>query len=44
MFNVRQPSDSFRIGIVVPIYVAELMRKYTTLRAADEEINFIGLR
>ena len=38
MFNVRQPSDSFRIGIVVPIYVAELMRKYTTLRAADEEI------
>ncbi len=58
MLNVHQPSDSFRIGIVVPIYVAEfqrhrvylanasifwndtaeLMRKYTTLRSADETV------
>ena len=44
VFNARQPRGSFRIGIVVPIYVVEPIGKYTTFLAVDEEINPIGLR
>ena len=38
MFNVRQPSDSFRIGIVVPIYVAEFQRQRVYLANASKYV------